>query len=59
MEGEANLTFEKVMELICRNLEYVVFMEKKKVKEVIKVLGCEKGVPFFEIMVGQRTENFF
>ncbi len=50
--GEANLSFEKVMELICRNMEYVVFMEKKKVKEVIKILGCDKGVPFFETIVG-------
>lgn len=48
--GEANLSFEKVMELICRNLEYVVFMEKKKVKEVIRILGCDKGVPFFETL---------
>lgn len=46
--GEANLSFEKVMELICRNLEFVVFMENKKVKEVIKILGSDKGVPFFE-----------
>lgn len=50
--GEANLSFEKVMELICRNMEYVVFMENKKVKEVIKILGCDKGVPFFETIVG-------
>lgn len=42
------LAFEKVMELLCRNLEYVVFMENKKVTEVIKILGSEKGVPFFE-----------
>lgn len=46
--GDANLSFDKVMELLCRNLEYVVFMENKKVKEVIKILGSEKGVPFFE-----------
>jgi type IV secretory pathway ATPase VirB11/archaellum biosynthesis ATPase len=46
--GEAGLNFEKVMELICRNLEYVVFMENKKVKEIIKILGCDKGVAFFE-----------
>lgn len=46
--GEVRLDFERVMELICRNLEYVVYMEDKKVKEVIKVLGCEKGIPFFE-----------
>lgn len=46
--GEASLNFEKVMELLCRNLEYVVFMENKKVKEVIKVLGSDKGVAFYE-----------
>ncbi|MBA2405699.1 MAG: Flp pilus assembly complex ATPase component TadA [Bdellovibrionales bacterium] len=55
--GEANLAFEKVMELICRNLEYVVFMENKKVKEVIKILGSDKGVPFFETVVGEK-KNF-
>lgn len=46
--AEASLSFEKVMELLCRNVEYVVFMENKKVKEVIKVFGSDKGVPFFE-----------
>jgi type IV secretory pathway ATPase VirB11/archaellum biosynthesis ATPase len=50
--GEAGLSYECVMELICRNLEYVVFMENKKVKEVIKVLGSEKGTPFFETVTG-------
>lgn len=56
--GEASLSFEKVMELLCRNLEYVVFMEHKKVKEVIKILGCEKGVPFFEKLL-DRDHTFF
>jgi type IV secretion system protein VirB11 len=46
--GEANLDFDKVMGLLCRNLEYVVFMENKQVKEVIKVLGSERGIPYFE-----------
>lgn len=50
--GEASLSFEKVMELICRNQEYVVFMENKKVKEVIRILGSDKGVPFFENVMG-------
>lgn len=51
--GEANLSYDKVMELLCRNLEYVVFMENKKVKEVIKILGSEKGNAFFETLVGK------
>ena len=46
--GEASLDYDKVMELICRNLEYVVFMNKKKVTEVIRILGSDKGIPFFE-----------
>lgn len=46
--GESSLPFDKVMELLCRNLEYVVFMEHKKVKQIIRILGSEKGVPFFE-----------
>lgn len=53
--GEANLAFEKVMELICRNLEYVVFMENKKVKEVIKIMGSDKGSAFFETVVGKSS----
>jgi type IV secretion system protein VirB11 len=53
--GEANLAFEKVMELICRNLEYVVFMENKKVKEVIRILGSDKGVPFFENVLETKS----
>jgi type IV secretion system protein VirB11 len=57
--GEANLAFEKVMELICRNLEYVVFMENKKVKEVIKILGSDKGTAFFEVVVGKKEELVF
>lgn len=58
--GEANLAFDKVMELICRNLEYVVFMENKKVKEIIKIMGSDKGVPFFEQVLQKPGEsNFF
>lgn len=56
--GEAGLGFEKIIELICRNVEYVVFMEKKKIKEVIKVLGSDKGTPFFEVL-GTEEGDFF
>jgi type IV secretion system protein VirB11 len=55
--GEANLNFEKVMELICRNLEYVIFMENKKVKEVIRILGSDKGTPFFEDQLALKEGN--
>jgi type IV secretion system protein VirB11 len=56
--GEASLSFEKVMELICRNLEYVIYMDRKKVKEVIRVLGSDKGIPFYETVIGERNLIF-
>jgi type IV secretion system protein VirB11 len=56
--GEANLSFDKVMELLCRNLEYVVFMENKKIKEIIKILGSDKGVAFFEKVLGLEPSFF-
>ncbi len=57
--GEASLSFEKVIELICRNLEYVVYMENKKVKEIIKILGAERGVAFYETIEGDNNINLF
>jgi type IV secretion system protein VirB11 len=56
--GEANLDYNKVMELICRNLEIVVFMENKKVKDIIRILGSENGVPFFESLIHEVQELF-
>lgn len=46
--NKAQLSHSEVMELVCRNLEYVVFMENKEVSQIIKILGSDKGVPFFE-----------
>jgi type IV secretion system protein VirB11 len=57
--GEANLAFEKVMELICRNLEYVVFMENKKIKEIIKIMGSDKGIPFYENVLAGGEKSIF
>lgn len=58
--SEATLNYEKVMELNCRNIEYVVFMENKKIKEIIKVLGSDKGTAFFETIIGlkESVDNF-
>lgn len=38
----------EIMELICRNLEYVVFMENKRIIQIIKIFGSENGVPYFD-----------
>jgi hypothetical protein len=35
-----------------------VFMENKKVKEVIKIMGSDKGVPFYENVLSGETSIF-
>lgn len=54
--GEGNLSYDKVMELVCRNIEYVVFMENKKVKEIIKILGVDQGMPFYEKVYSSKKD---
>jgi type IV secretory pathway ATPase VirB11/archaellum biosynthesis ATPase len=54
---QANIVFEKIMELLTRNLEYVIFMKDKKVFEVIKILGSDKGTPFFETIYCQEERS--
>ncbi len=44
------INYSQVLQLICRNIGYVVFLEDKKVKEVIKVLGSENGQAFYETL---------
>lgn len=42
------LNNSEVMNLITRNLDYIIFIENKKIKEIIKPLGSDQGQPFYE-----------
>lgn len=42
------LSFSLSMDLICHNMDYVFFMENKKIKEVIRVLSSENGKAYIE-----------
>jgi Flp pilus assembly CpaF family ATPase len=46
--NQIELNTEYIIQLICKSLDYVIFIENKKVKEIVKVLGAEKNVPFLE-----------
>jgi len=46
--GELGINYEAIMKLVSKNLDYIIYVEDKKVKEVIKVMGSEGGTPFFE-----------
>ncbi len=44
----ADLPHNKVMDLICRNIDWVIFIKDKKVLDMAKVIGSENGVPLYE-----------
>lgn len=50
--GVKNMDYELAVKLVCQNVDYVVYLEKLCVKEVVKVLGSERGVPYVENILG-------
>jgi type IV secretory pathway ATPase VirB11/archaellum biosynthesis ATPase len=42
------MNFTAILKLICQNIEYVIYLEHKKVKEIIRVIGSEEANPIFE-----------
>jgi len=46
--SESQLKYETVLSLICENLDYVIFMENKKITEVIKVISSNGDQFYFD-----------
>lgn len=44
------IDFSLITKLACKNIDYVVHMENKKIKEIARVIGSEGETPFFEII---------
>ncbi len=42
------MNMELVMKLVCSNIDYVIYMEDKKMKEVVHLLGVEGTTPYVE-----------
>ena len=53
----STLSYELIMKLVCRNIEYVVYLEERKVKQVIKVLGVEDARPYFNYVWGEEQAH--
>lgn len=49
--GKSNLQYELVLKLICQNIDYVVYLENKKIKQIIQVFGSDQGQIFFEDLI--------
>lgn len=45
-----NINSKFVTDLICKNLETIIFVENKSIKEIIKIYGSEDETPFFETL---------
>jgi Flp pilus assembly CpaF family ATPase len=46
--GNKDMSFELITKLICKNIDYVIYLKDKVVTEVCKVVGSENDVPYFE-----------
>ena len=46
--GNNKISYELILKIICQNIDYVVHLEKRKVKNIIKILGAEEGLPYYE-----------
>lgn len=44
------IDFALITKLACKNIDYVIHMEKKQIKEMARILGSEGGTPFYEII---------
>jgi len=47
----ADLSYNLVMKLVCKNIDYVVHIENKRVKEICRVIGSEGETPFYETLL--------
>jgi type IV secretory pathway ATPase VirB11/archaellum biosynthesis ATPase len=46
--GNNEMSFELITKLICKNIDYIIYLKDKTIDEVCKVIGSEKDIPFFE-----------
>lgn len=63
--SQASISFEQILKLICSNVDYVIFLENKKIAEVIEVKGSEGLNPITNDLLSESTyqmhstRNFF
>lgn len=57
--SKGTMSEKKVMEIVCRNINYVVYLKNKKVKEIIKVIGTDGQRPYYEEIYNQKEKSTF
>lgn len=45
-----DISFALVTKLVCKNVDYVIHLEHKRIKEICRVLGSDAETPFYEMV---------
>ena len=53
----AQLPHQKVMELVCKNIDVAVFVSDKNIKTIVEIKGCESGRAIFEEVCFNEQAN--
>ena len=53
--GQKDISYQEVLRLVARNVGYVVFLEKRRVKEIIRVYGVDGDQPIFDRIKGPHS----
>lgn len=48
--GQKDINYQEVLKLVARNVGYVVFVDKRKITQVIKVFGSEGDMPLYDVI---------
>lgn len=53
------IDFGLITKLACKNIDYVIHMENKRIKEICRVIGSEGETPFYEIVYEKKLNEKF
>lgn len=48
--GRKEMDYKEVLKLVSKNVGIVIFLEKRKIKQMIRVYGCEEGQPLYDVI---------
>lgn len=46
---QMNISYHDVMKLVCQGIDYVCFLENKRITSLLEVKGCEGMTPYYEM----------
>ena len=47
--GQMNISYHDVLKLVCQGVDFVFFLNQKKIESIVEVKGCEGMTPYYEM----------